>query len=82
MLAEYTNKESKKRLPYAERYDFDISVQDEDPDIIFLSFYIYLRSRELVAIRRWFGQTGYTLSDAADETVQQVFGDMGIDLIE
>lgn len=83
LLAEHSTKEAKKRLPYAERYDFDLSVQqDEEVDIIFLSFYIYLRSRELVAIRRWFGQTGYTLSDAADETVQMVFGDMGIDLIE
>ncbi len=48
----------------------------------FLSFYIFLRSRELVAIKRWFGETGYSLADAADETVEQVFGGMGIDLLD
>lgn len=82
ILSEFTEKEAKKRLPYAERYVFEITGQEEDPDVIFLAFYIYLRGRELVAIKRWFGQTGYTLADAADETVHQVFGDLGIDIIE
>jgi len=50
-------------------------------DVVFLGFYIFLRVRELVAIRRWFGETGYTLSDAAEETVQLVFGNMDIDFI-
>lgn len=81
ILADYTNDEAKKRLPYAERYTFEI-VEGQDPDVVFLAFYIYLRGRELVAIKRWFGQTGYTLADAADETMAQVFGDVGVDIIE
>jgi hypothetical protein len=35
-----------------------------------------------VAIKRWFGQTGYSLADAADEIIEQVFGGMDIDIIE
>lgn len=81
MLAEYTQKEAKKRLPYAERYTFETS-PDQDAEILFLAFYIFLRSRELVAIKRWFGQAGYTLSDAADETVEQVFGSIDTDIVE
>jgi hypothetical protein len=81
ILSEYTKSESKKRLPYAERYTYEIAGA-EDPDVVFLSFYIFLRGRELVAIKRWFGQTGYTLSEAADDTVSQVFGEMGIDIID
>lgn len=83
ILSEYTMTESKKRLPYAERYIFQYSGSTiDDPDVIFLGFYIFLRGRELVAIRRWFGETGYSLADAADETVEQVFGGMNIDIIE
>lgn len=81
ILSEYTKIEARKRLPYAERYVFDL-IGANDPDVVFLAFYIYLRGRELVAIKRWFGQTGYTLADAADEAVHQVFGDLGIDIIE
>lgn len=81
ILAQYSKIESMKRLPYAERYLFE-EEENTDPDIAFLGFYIFLRSRELVAIRRWFGETGYTLADAADETVAQVFGNMDIDIIE
>lgn len=82
ILSTYTKTETKKRLPYAERYAFDIKPSD-DPDVIFLGFYIFLRGRELVAIRRWFGETGYSLSDAMDETVEKVFGSIGnIDIIE
>jgi len=81
ILSDYTKKETSKRLPYAERYSFKQS-QVTDMDVVFLGFYIFLRGRELVAIRRWFGETGYTLSDAAEETVQQVFGNMDIDIIE
>jgi len=81
ILSDYTKSEAQKRLPYAERYVFDLT-GIADPDVVFLAFYIYLRGRELVAIKRWFGQTGYTLADAADEAVHQVFGDMGIDIIE
>src|SRR3990167_5372811 len=80
ILSNYTNTETKKRLPYAERYSFQESTAD--PDVVFLGFYIFLRGRELVAIRRWFGETGYTLAEAAEETVEQVFGDMNIDIIE
>lgn len=81
VLANYTNSEAKKRLPYAERYSFEIAGQ-EDLEAAFLGFYIYLRGRELVAIKRWLGETGYSLADAADETIEAVFGGMGIDIIE
>lgn len=81
ILSEYTRSEAMKRLPYAERYVFELT-GNEDMDVVFLAFYIYLRGRELVAIKRWFGQTGYTLADAADETIEQVFGGMGLDIIE
>lgn len=81
ILSTYSREEAKKRLPYAERYTF-LHEGQTDPDIIFLSFYIFLRGRELVAIRRWYGETGYTLADAIDETVEQVFGNMNIDIIE
>ncbi len=81
ILSEYTHSEAGKRLPYAERYQFELSTQ-EDPDVVFLGFYIYLRGRELVAIKRWFGESGYSLADAADETVEAVFGGLGVDIIE
>ena len=81
ILADYSETEAKKRLPYAERYVF-LYGKNEDTDVIFLSFYIFLRSREMVAIRRWFGESGFTLSDAVDETVEQVFGNLNIDIIE
>lgn len=83
LLSTYTRSEAKKRLPYAERYIFELKQDEtEDPEVLFLAFYIFLRGRELVAIKRWFGQSGYTLADAVDETVEQVFGGMGIDIIE
>jgi hypothetical protein len=84
ILSEYTESEARKRLPFAERYAFQSSNKNDvnDPDVIFLGFYIFLRGRELVAIRRWFGETGYTLADAAEETLKQVFGEMHIDIIE
>lgn len=81
ILHDYTHSETQKRLPYAERFSFrggDFS----DPDSIFLGFYIFLRGRELVAIRRWFGETGYTLANIAEDTMQNVFGGMDIDIIE
>lgn len=81
ILSDYTHSEAGKRLPYAERYVFELTGQD-DPDVVFLGFYIYLRGRELVAIKRWFGETGYSLADAADETIEAVFGGMGVDIIE
>ena len=81
ILSEYSMAEAKKRLPYAERYVFDLTDQD-DLEVVFLAFYIFLRGRELVAIKRWFGETGYSLADAADQTVEQVFGGLGIDIIE
>lgn len=83
ILSEYTKKEGSKKLPYAERYSFQHGLGDDiDPDVVFLGFYIFLRGRELVAIRRWFGETGFTLANAAEETVQKVFGNMDIDIIE
>ena len=81
ILQKYTNKEMHKRLPYAERYGFQHS-DETDPDIIFLGFYIFLRGRELVAIRRWFGETGYTLANAAEESIEDVFGGMNIDILD
>jgi hypothetical protein len=81
ILSEYTHSETAKRLPYAERYIFDL-VSQTDPDVIFLGFYVYLRGRELVAIKRWFGEAGYSLADAADEIVEAVFGGLGVDILE
>lgn len=81
ILSAYTQAESKKKLPFAERYIFQYETA-QDADVVFLGFYIFLRGRELVAIKRWFGETGYTLSDAAEETIEQVFGGMDIDIIE
>ncbi|HSW70712.1 MAG TPA: hypothetical protein VLH77_01885 [Gammaproteobacteria bacterium] len=81
VLTDYTDRESHKKLPFAERYEFELE-ENKDPDILFLGFYIFLRGRELMAIRRWFGETGYSLADAAEETIEQVFGGVGIDLIE
>jgi hypothetical protein len=81
ILSEYTKHESEKRLPYAERYHFNTPA-NHDPDVAFLGFYIFLRGRELVAIRRWFGNIGYSLADAADETMEQVFGGMDIDILD
>lgn len=80
ILSSYTRKESEKRLPYAERYHFP--TESKEADVVFLSFYIFLRSRELIAIRRWFGESSYNLADAVDETVHQVFGNMDIDLLD
>ena len=83
ILHEYTKSESKKRLPFAERYVFHENTStEEDPSIIFLGFYIFLRGRELVAIRRWFGETGYSLLTAAEELVENVFGPVDVDIIE
>jgi hypothetical protein len=81
ILSLYTEKEGKKKLPYAERYSFE-GAATVDPEVLFLAFYIFLRGRELVAIKRWFGQAGYSLNDAIDETIEKVFGDMGIDVLE
>lgn len=81
ILSEYTSQESQKRLPYAERYLFEFKDSD-DIDVLFLGFYIFLRGRELVAIRRWFGETGFTLHDVVDETVDQIFGGMDIDILD
>ncbi len=81
LLSEYTKVEAQKRLPYAERYLFEISEED-DLDVIFLAFYIYLRARELVAIKRWFGQVGYAASENTEATLAQVFGELGVDIID
>lgn len=83
LLQNYTDKEARKALPYVERYVFsEDQFEGDDIDVMFLGFYIFLRGRELVAIRRWFGQAEYTLADAAEETIEQVFGGMDIDIIE
>lgn len=81
ILTEHTHHEAQKKLPFIERYEFKIE-GNKDPEPLFLSFYIFLRSRELVAIRRWFGEINYTLSDAIDEAIEQVFGNVGVDIIE
>lgn len=82
ILSDYAEVETHKRLPFAERYEFELDQKEIDPDVLFLGFYIFLRSRELVAIKRWFGQSGYSLADAADETLGQVFGDVGVDILD
>lgn len=81
LLSTYTQEEAKKRLPYAERYSFE-QTHNDNAEMTFLGFYIFLRGRELVAIRRWFGETSFTLSEMLDETVEKVFGGMDIDIIE
>lgn len=81
ILSEYTHNESHKRLPFAERFLFQ-EIEGSEMDTTYLGFYIFLRSRELVAIRRWFGESGFTVGDALEETVEQVFGGMNIDIIE
>lgn len=81
LLFEYTKAEAKKRLPYAERYLFDIR-ENDDVEVVFLAFYIYLRGRELVAIKRWFGQVGYATSESTEDSLTQVFGEMGIDILD
>lgn len=81
ILSNYTHTEAKKRLPHAERYLFELN-NNVSPDVVFLGFYIFLRGRELVAIKRWSGEVGYSLASAADETIEQVFGGMGIDIID
>jgi hypothetical protein len=81
ILQVYTDAEAKKRLPYAERYVFDWQAH-VDPEVVFLSFYIFLRGRELVAINRWFGHAAYALGDVADDIVHQVFGGLDIDILE
>lgn len=81
LLLKYTEVEAKKRLPYAERYAFDMS-EGDDLDVVFLAFYIYLRGRELVAIKRWFAQVGYAVSESTEDTLAAVFGEMGVDIIE
>jgi hypothetical protein len=81
LLSHYTQTETEKRLPYVERYVFS-QEKITEPEVIFLSFYIFLRGRELVAIRRWYGESSYSLADAAEETVEQVFGQMHIDLLD
>jgi hypothetical protein len=81
ILSEYTEAESHKRLPFAERFLFQ-EMEGSEMDDTYLGFYIFLRSRELVAIHRWFGETSYTLGDAMDELMEQVFGGMDIELID
>jgi hypothetical protein len=81
ILSEYTKAEAQKRLPYAERYTFDLE-ETTDTEVLFLAFYIFMRGREMVAIKRWYGQTGYSLADVVDETIHDVFGEMHIDLLE
>lgn len=81
ILSDYTQAEASKRLPYAERYEFQM-LPEYDPEILFLGFYIFLRGREIVAISRWFGQSSYSLMNAAEDVVEEVFGGLGIDLLE
>ena len=70
ILSEHSKVEAEKRLPYAERYAFEYA-DDQDPDVVFLGFYIFLRGRELVAIRRWFGNADYSLYNAAEEPLNK-----------
>jgi len=81
ILKEYTLAEARKRFPYAERYAFDWE-QKASVEGVFLNFYVYLRGREMVAIKRWAGEMNYTLVNVADDVVHQIFGAMDIDIIE
>lgn len=81
IVKSYAALESNKLISSVERYEFNFK-NCTDLSIIFLSFYVFIRSRELAAIKRWFGTTDYTLSNAVDEAMAQIFGDLGIDLID
>ncbi len=79
VLAKYSQSEANKRLPYTERYDFR-QHQSDDPEVVFLGFYIFLRSRELIAIRRWYGETGTNVAaEIAEEAIHDVFGNVDMD---
>lgn len=83
ILKNYSEKESQKRLPYTERYVFETNnshTNDKDANnIIDLGFYIFLRSRELVAIRRWLGEEDAHLSKVFEDTFLHAFGELEID---
>lgn len=81
IVKSYAALENKKLVSSVERYEFNFK-NCTDLSIVFLSFYVFIRSRELAAIKRWFGVTDYSLSNAVDEAMEQIFGDLGIDLID
>jgi hypothetical protein len=81
IIKQFAELEASKPLAFVERYLFNFSAAD-DPSLIFLSFYVFIRSRELAAIKRWLGATNYSLADAVDETMQQIFGNVGVDLVD
>jgi tetratricopeptide (TPR) repeat protein len=78
LLENYCERGVSKDLLPIESYQFDLSFCSSNPNqdelerihVKFLSFYVYLRGRELTSIRRWFGEVNYTLKDAAAETVK------------
>jgi hypothetical protein len=73
ILSDVLKHEDKWELPYVERYQFELA-DDEDPQVIYIAFYLFMRSRELVVINRAMGKHNYQLADAANESVTHAFG--------
>lgn len=74
ILKAYSEKESQKRLPYTERYLFEPTETDIHK-VMDLSFFIFLRSRELVAIKRWLGEDDAHLSKVFENSFLDSFGE-------
>lgn len=73
ILKAYSEKESQKRLPYTERYLFETGTDVHN--VMDLSFFIFLRSRELVAIKRFLGEDDAHLSKVFENTFLDAFGE-------
>ncbi len=73
MITDVLNNEKKWELPHVERYSFEFSTE-ENPQVIFMAFYLFMRSRELVLLNRAAGKFSYQLADAANETIEHTFG--------
>ena len=66
----FLENEAKWNIPYAERYVFH--PDENDFERLFLTFYTFLRTRELVALKHWIGETDYNFSDVTKETAENI----------
>lgn len=73
LMSDVIKNEAKWKLPQIERFIFDFS-EEKNPKIVFLAFYLFMRSRELVLIKQITGHSKYKLVDAANEIMQETFG--------
>ncbi|MDR3476424.1 MAG: hypothetical protein P4M14_00150 [Gammaproteobacteria bacterium] len=73
IMNDVVRNENKWEMPYVERYIFQW-LPEENPQVIFMAFYLFMRSRELVAMKSAAGQPLYRLSDVVNETLEQAFG--------